>query len=97
MAPVGSAPAGSGKWGQRDLAGGMWEWILDWFDYDWYLLGGASCSNCANLVENSLSRKVGRGGCWRGCAGDLRVWQRDEGWSVDRGSGVGARCARSAP
>ena len=29
---VGSkSPTGDGKWGQADLAGGVWEWNLDWY------------------------------------------------------------------
>jgi formylglycine-generating enzyme required for sulfatase activity len=29
IAPVGSAPAGNGRWGHADLAGNLWEWTLD--------------------------------------------------------------------
>ena len=29
IAPVGSVPAGKARWGQLDLAGNLWEWVLD--------------------------------------------------------------------
>jgi sulfatase modifying factor 1 len=61
---VGSFAAGAGLFGQYDLAGGMDEWMLDWYDAGWYAEGGAGnpCTNCAN-VSGSGSRTA-RGGSW---------------------------------
>jgi sulfatase modifying factor 1 len=44
--PVGSRPAGDGKWGQADLGGNMSEWVLDAVE-DPYAL---PCDNCADLA-----------------------------------------------
>lgn len=48
---VGKAPKGNGKWGQADLAGNVWEWVLD-FRYGTsprdYLM---PCDNCASLAS----------------------------------------------
>jgi formylglycine-generating enzyme required for sulfatase activity len=53
--PVGSKPAGNGRWGHADLAGSLFEWVLD--------AGGSyddPCVDCANTSSNSS--RVLRGG-----------------------------------
>lgn len=55
-------PQGDGKWGQRDLAGGMSEWVLDLNNSTWYSSGGDVCDDCANL--NAGEARVVRGGSW---------------------------------
>ena len=95
LAPVGSTPAGNGKWGQRDLAGGMWEWNLDYYDQTWYSGGGAACSNCANLNANPY--RLFRGGDWFNGASFLRAACRSLNSPSDRYDFIGARCSRSAP
>ena len=42
--PVGRRPAGNGKYGQADLAGGMFEWMLDEGP-----INPGPCNNCANV------------------------------------------------
>ncbi|MBI4699893.1 MAG: formylglycine-generating enzyme family protein [Deltaproteobacteria bacterium] len=92
---VGSFPAGKGRWGQHDLGGSIWEWVLDWYESDWYAGGGNGCDDCANLAPGS--RRVVRGGCWLNVAWALRAANRYSGNPRDRNRYVGARCARSAP
>jgi formylglycine-generating enzyme required for sulfatase activity len=59
IAPVGTATAGAGAWGQLDLAGNVLEWNLD----GW---GGSSfvnpCSDCANLTPATY--RVDTGGAF---------------------------------
>jgi sulfatase modifying factor 1 len=50
IAPVGTATLGAGLWGQLDLAGDMWEWILDW-----EVTYVSPCTDCAYLTEPSTS------------------------------------------
>lgn len=91
---VGAAPAGDGRWGQSDLAGGMWEWTYDLFDDGWY--GKSSpCDNCAN--GTSGYDRVRRGGGVGGLATDLRVANRRGDYPTRTGVYVGFRCARNAP
>ena len=45
LKPVGSAPSGSGGFGQRDLLGSVWEWTLDSAASDY----PPTCGDCANL------------------------------------------------
>jgi formylglycine-generating enzyme required for sulfatase activity len=61
-ANVGIHPAGVGRWGHQDLAGGEWEWVLDFWSGTWYSGGGATCNDCANLTPSSW--RTIRGGAW---------------------------------
>jgi formylglycine-generating enzyme required for sulfatase activity len=44
VAPVGRKPLGNGKWGHADLAGGMFEWMLDEGP-----IQPGKCNDCANV------------------------------------------------
>ncbi len=44
IAPVGRRPQGNGKWGHADLAGGMFEWMLDEGP-----IRPGNCVDCANV------------------------------------------------
>ncbi len=55
IAPVGSAPAGIGKYGQADLVGNLSSWILDWYaDYM------VPCDNCAQIASETGPYHTGR-------------------------------------
>jgi formylglycine-generating enzyme required for sulfatase activity len=88
VAPVGTVAAGSGRWGQLDLAGNSAEWNLDWA-----VRLVVSCDNCINL-SSGLSRVL-RGGSFRSNAASLLIAGRDYvGGPALRDSSVGGRCAR---
>jgi formylglycine-generating enzyme required for sulfatase activity len=90
IAPVGSKPLGKGRWGQLDLAGNLYEWVLDSYRsaYD-----SAPCDNCAVLITTGPYRVV-RGGAWGSQAGDLRAAHRSYSDSPSPYGGAGIRCAR---
>lgn len=95
---VGSYPAGVGRFGQHDLAGSMYEWVLDWYDDHWYSGDGNTCRNCSNL--NTASNRVKRGGSWYSGVYDLRAARRSyDSPSYDspvyRERYHGVRCARN--
>ena len=91
---VGSKPLGAGRWGQQDLAGGMWEWAFDWYDWDWYREASATGQNACNL--RSAFTRVLRGGSWGGDDNELRAAHRDSNCYPDlRSEDIGLRCARN--
>lgn len=88
---VGTTPAGNGKWGHSDLGGNVWEWNLD--GYDNYIV---PCDNCCQ--NTSLPSLVVRGSDINMHDSQyVRAAYRYSGPPYARGSGVGFRCARTAP
>jgi formylglycine-generating enzyme len=86
---------GDGKWGQADLAGGMAEWTLDWFN-----VPITPCDNCANLnqpIPDSPGRAAW-GGDWNH-GGQQLLSSNRLGFSVKKEEPtqffLGMRCARS--
>jgi formylglycine-generating enzyme required for sulfatase activity len=89
---VGSkSPKGDGTWGQADLAGGVWEWALDWYD-DPYV---AQCSDCALLTQGIALGRVLRGGGWSDGASHLLSSARAYNSPASLYSDTGVRCART--
>jgi formylglycine-generating enzyme required for sulfatase activity len=81
---------GDGRWGQADLAGGVWEWNLD-------LYGAYStlCSDCALVSKGTASGRVLRGGGWNSAASYLLSSVRNNYGPSVRDVSFGARCART--
>ncbi len=91
IAPVGSASAGNGKYGQADLAGNVWEWTRDA-----YAPYSPSCANCADTTEPGVP--VLRGGAFMDPGNYLLSSYRYYVLASDMAHYLyGARCARSAP
>lgn len=57
--PVGSYPSGASPYGVLDMAGNVWEWVADWYDYAYY--AGAPEKNPPGPAKGT--HKVLRGGC----------------------------------
>jgi sulfatase modifying factor 1 len=86
---VGSeSPKGDGKWGQADLAGNVFEWVLDWYASPY----PNPCSNCANLTP--ASERVIRGASWN-IVSYVRAAYRAYTAPTFRGIDLGVRCARA--
>ena len=90
---VGSYPAGAGRWGQQDMAGSMWEFVLDRYSPIWYAGAGNQCINCANLALGSYP--VRRGGSYHYQAAEMRAAMRFDGYGESRSDDFGFRCART--
>lgn len=88
---VNGYPNGQGKWGHRNLAGGVWELVRDWYNTSWYSNG--SCDNCCNL-SNGVGPGI-KGGGWTSsdCPISMRVAKRAD--ASNRYAEVGFRCARN--
>jgi formylglycine-generating enzyme len=93
IAPVGTATLGSGRWGQLDLAGELWEWNLG----SWS--GGAEddyvepCVDCA--VGTDVGTQVIRGGSFESDESDLIPPRRNGDDAPSGYDDDGFRCARS--
>lgn len=90
IAPVGSAPLGNGKWGQSDLAGNVWEWLLDWYKDPYNEL---ACTDCA-YGTTSTARGF-RGAGYFTDVSFLRSSVRNSNPPTNHGINFGARCARA--
>lgn len=93
---VGSkSPAGDGRWGQADLAGNLWEWVLDYWS-DPY--PSTSCVDCANLINpnlpNAFNPRVSRGGAFGEAPQYLDAAARASADATGRSQFGGFRCAR---
>jgi formylglycine-generating enzyme required for sulfatase activity len=84
---------GDGKWGHSDLAGNVWEWVLDWY------AGTATyplpCDDCANLDINPEGKRRIRGGSFNSSPQTLRTGHRDFFPPEMRYDFIGVRCART--
>ncbi|MBN1606484.1 MAG: formylglycine-generating enzyme family protein [Polyangiaceae bacterium] len=87
--PVGSRPAGDGRWKQSDLAGSMREWILDRYTVPY---PHSECNNCANLTDGLL--RAHRSGAWDYGSDPLAAAYRNGGAPTGRVTSLGVRCAR---
>jgi formylglycine-generating enzyme required for sulfatase activity len=94
IAPVGSAPAGNGRWYHADLAGGLWEWNLDSRTGPSYAI--TPCTDCSSL--GSDFGRIFRGGYF-GTAAPSSLLTTDRGWVGVNPSNpydyLGVRCARA--
>jgi formylglycine-generating enzyme required for sulfatase activity len=59
-APVGSFPKGASPYGLMDMAGNVWEWVLDWYDNDYYQRSPEKNPQ----KTSSGTYRVSRGGGW---------------------------------
>jgi formylglycine-generating enzyme required for sulfatase activity len=87
IAPVGSAPAGAGRWGQLDLAGGVVEWSMD-ADLPFVV----PCTDCINV--DAASPRIVRGGSFTDTAANIAATARGGALPAFRGFDYGGRCAR---
>ncbi len=70
---VGSYSAGASPYGALDMAGNVWEWVMDWYDENYY----ANSTNKNPTGPSSGTDRSLRGGSWNNNSGyELRVANR---------------------
>jgi formylglycine-generating enzyme required for sulfatase activity len=99
--PVGSRPAGASPYGVEDMSGNVWEWVDDWYAYDYYTR--APDVNPRNTDKRSVNAQPGwaegkvlRGGSWADQATSLHSASHRLGYPEDTAPDytIGFRCAR---
>lgn len=101
IAPVGSAPAGNGKWGQADLSGNLEEWVQDSpINGSTNNFGPVPCNDCAYLdLVHLLSGHIRR----MFCGGDFGLYNPSPSYffywfaADHHGPFYGMRCVRGVP
>jgi formylglycine-generating enzyme required for sulfatase activity len=88
---VGSLPSGASPYGALDMAGNVYEWVLDWYDGVYY--AASPSSNPQGPVSGSC-RSV-RGGSWVNGEKRVGVTARFSNAPDNAINNVGFRCARS--
>jgi formylglycine-generating enzyme required for sulfatase activity len=89
IAPVGTATLGVGRWGQLDMAGEVWEWILDGYKSPY----AGPCADCAYLATTSL--RGFRGSAFDAPENSLAAPVRGYDHATDFFDFIGFRCART--
>lgn len=92
--PTGSRPAGAARWGHLDMAGNVWEWVLDCYISDYPNPAFASSSDPANL--NPAINRTMRGGSASSPAKELAAGHsagRAGSDPASRRTDCGFRCA----
>jgi formylglycine-generating enzyme required for sulfatase activity len=91
IAPVGSLSAGAARWGQLDVAGNLWEWVLDWGDTP---STSQSCVDCADTSSSEGSRILRGGDFTNGIDALTSTNTTSDNPSTAYGN-YGFRCARA--
>lgn len=81
---------GAARWGHADLAGNVFEWVVD----ATRATPPATCTDC--FIRADSDPRGARGGCFKSSAGDLIVaFRTSQLFATTRDEGTGFRCARS--
>jgi formylglycine-generating enzyme required for sulfatase activity len=86
---VGTKPLGMSRWGAHELAGNVWEWVLDVYSNPYSIV---SCTDCATL--SGSSNRVIRGGSFFGSPATIPASNRSISQPDQRLFSVGIRCVR---
>ncbi len=89
---AGSYPAGASVYGAMDMAGNVWEWVNDWYQWDYY--SDSPASNPQGPATGDY--RVLRSGDWGSNRLNIRISNRVYDLPTDVDA-QGFRCAKSLP
>ncbi len=90
--PVMSYPAN--EYGIYDLAGNVYEWCSDWYEYNYYDFSAMEPDYPKGPIQGVY--RVLRGGCWKSLKEDLRCAKRHRNNPGAANGTYGFRCAKDA-
>ena len=90
LAPIGSFETGKSPYGIYDMAGNVWEWVSDWYDYNYYKVSPSQNPT----GPSSGGTKAIRGGAWNSNPRAMRSSNRSLISPTDQGLN-GFRCAKT--
>ena len=89
--PVGSYPLGVSPYGAYDMAGNVWEWVLDWYELGYY---DYSPYLDPQGPVSGTNRALHGGGSWIDGTYGMRVPRRWPYNPISSGYNIGFRCVR---
>ncbi len=93
---AGSHPDGASPYGAYDMAGNVWEWVIDWYRWDYYILLGDKTALDPQGPPSGRGRIL-RGGSWLDHYDITRTDGRSWSNPLFTFSSYGFRCVRPAP
>ena len=90
LAPIGTFENGKSPYGIYDMAGNVWEWVSDWYDYNYY----KNSPSQSPTGPSSGGTKVISGGAWNSNPRAMRSANRSLISPTDQGL-TGFRCAKT--
>jgi serine/threonine-protein kinase len=90
-APVGSYEGGKSPYGAYDMAGNVWEWVVDWYGENYYRNSPARNPQ----GPGSGDQAVLRGGGWNYSTLPVRAPLRSRDAPAARSADLGFRCAKT--
>lgn len=95
VSPIGNRDKGKSPYGVHDLAGNLYEWVLDWYDEGYYAnFAKSPAINPRGPGEGTA--KAQRGGSYMNNPYRLRSSFRTKGDPMEQDPNVGFRCAQDA-
>jgi formylglycine-generating enzyme required for sulfatase activity len=96
VSPIGNRDKGKSAYGAHDLAGNLYEWVMDWYAEDFYTnFAKSPAINPRGPIEGTA--KVQRGGSYINNPYRLRSSFRTKGDPTEQDPNVGFRCAQEVP
>lgn len=93
---IGDRDKGQSPYGAHDMAGNLYEWVMDWYAEDYYMnLATGPAVNPRGPIEGTA--KVQRGGSYINSPYRLRSSFRTKGDPSEQDPNVGFRCAQDIP